>query len=135
VILVDTSAWIEFDRATGSAIDERLAGLIGGQADLAVTEPVSMGLLAGARDDDAADRLRQMLFSFHWIPVEPATDFDAAARIYRACRAAGVAPRGLVDCLVATIALRAGATVLAGDRDFARIARVFPLRLDEATPR
>jgi len=30
VILVDTSAWVEYDRATGSPVDERLAELIAG---------------------------------------------------------------------------------------------------------
>ena len=28
VILADTSAWVEYDRATGSAVDDRLAELI-----------------------------------------------------------------------------------------------------------
>ena len=38
MILVETSAWVEYDRATGSATDQRLAALVvdGG---IAVTEP------------------------------------------------------------------------------------------------
>jgi hypothetical protein len=34
VILADTSAWIEYDRATGSAVDERVAALIAADGPL-----------------------------------------------------------------------------------------------------
>lgn len=53
MILADTSSWIEYDRATGSAIDERLTTLItdgdGDRDMLAVTEPVMLDVLSGAR--------------------------------------------------------------------------------------
>lgn len=42
MILADTSAWIEYDRATGSAVDERLQAVIAAEQLLAVTEPVMM---------------------------------------------------------------------------------------------
>ena len=47
VILVDTSAWVEYDRATGSATDLHLTDLIASGVDLAATEPVLMEVLAG----------------------------------------------------------------------------------------
>ena len=40
MILVDTSAWVEYDRATGSGIDQRLTELITDDGEVAVTEPV-----------------------------------------------------------------------------------------------
>jgi predicted nucleic acid-binding protein len=48
MILADTSAWVEYDRATGSAVDTRLTRLIADEEPLAVTEPVIMEVLAGA---------------------------------------------------------------------------------------
>jgi len=39
VILADTSAWVEYDRATGSPVDRRLTELISTDGPLAVTEP------------------------------------------------------------------------------------------------
>ncbi len=129
MILVDTSAWVEYDRATGSTFDEQLTNLISTGSDLAVTEPVLMEVLAGARDDTAARRLRGMLMSFSWIPADPYADFEAAARIHRSCRAAGITPRGLIDCMIAAIAIRSDAQLLAADGDFARMATVVPLRL------
>ena len=130
MILVETSAWIEFDRATGSATDQALTSLIkAGGKDITVTEPVMMEVLAGARSQQAADQLRRLLTSFAWEPLEPVADFDGAAKIYRSCRAAGITPRGLVDCMIANIAIRSGARLLAADRDFAAMATVVPLRL------
>ena len=48
MILADTSAWMEFDRATGSPVDRRLTTLVGQRRSLATTEPVMMEVLAGA---------------------------------------------------------------------------------------
>ena len=128
MILVDTSAWVEFDRGTGSAVDLRLQQAMR-DGDVLVCEPVLMEVLAGARDDTRASRLRSLLTSFGWLPLEPAADFEGAARVHRRCRRAGVTPRGLTDCLVVTIALRSGAHLLAADADFHRMAAVMPLRL------
>jgi predicted nucleic acid-binding protein len=129
MILVDTSAWVEYDRATGSAVDRALTELIGSGADIAVTEPVLMEVLAGARDEVRLDQLSRLMTSFDWIPVEVATDFDGAAEVYRRCRAAGITPRGLIDCMVASIAIRSGAALLGADRDFEEMTRVLPLAL------
>ena len=48
MILADTSAWVEYDRATGSAADERLTQLIADGDSLVITEPLVMEVLAGA---------------------------------------------------------------------------------------
>jgi len=130
MILVDTSAWIEYDRRTGSLVDNRLVELITSDGAIAVTEPILMETLAGARDDRAADDLRRLLTSFGWVTADSSADFEGAARVYRACRGEGVTPRGLIDCMVAAIALRTGSRVLSADRDFARIAEVVPLQIE-----
>lgn len=88
-----------------------------------------MEVLAGARDESRHDDLRRLLTSFRWLPADPVADFEGATRIYRACRAAGVTPRGLIDCMIANIAIRTGSVLLASDHDFGEIARVVPLRL------
>ncbi len=49
MILADTSAWVEYDRATGSAVDLRLSALIAADGPIAVTEPIVMEVVAGAR--------------------------------------------------------------------------------------
>ena len=135
MILADTSAWVEYDRATGSAVDKRLAQLISQGGPLAVTEPVVMEVLAGARDDHREGDLRRLLLRFKLLGFDAAGDFEAAARIYRLCRAAGVTPRGMVDCMIAAVAWRHGAAMLAHDADVERVARVVGIDLDEASLR
>ena len=133
MILVDTSAWVEFDRATGSTVDLRLTHLISTTDEVAVTEPVVMEVLAGARDQRREQDLRRLLSRFSLLRFRPVVHFDGAVAIYRACRAEGVTPRGLVDCMIAAVAQGAGAALLAQDRDLARIATVMDMRLDPAT--
>jgi predicted nucleic acid-binding protein len=133
VILADTSAWVEYDRATGTSAHRRLHEVIAADGPLAVSEPVLAEVLAGARDDRRERELRRLLMRFPLLPFEAAIDFDGAVRIYRECRRAGVTPRGLINCMIAAVALRHGAHLLAHDADLARIATVVPLSLDDAS--
>jgi predicted nucleic acid-binding protein len=133
VILADTSAWVEYDRATGSTVHKRVAELIASQGELAVTEPVMMEVLAGARSEERAFDLRRLLLRFEWLPFDTAADFEAAARIYRMCRASGITPRGMVDCMIAAVAWRHGAVLLAADVDLSRIATVVGIDLDDGS--
>ena len=133
MILADTSAWIEYDRATGSAVDERVAELIAADGPLMVTEPVVMEVLAGARDDARESDLRRLLLRAGLLPFDATTDFDAASRIYRRCRRSGITPRGMIDCMIAAVAWRRGAALLCRDGDLNHVARVVGIDLDEAS--
>jgi predicted nucleic acid-binding protein len=135
VILADTSAWVEFDRATGSPVDRRVAELIDADGPLATTAPVVMEVVAGARDAARELQLRRLLQRFELLAFDAAVDFDGAARIYRRCRAAGVTPRGMIDCMIAAVAWRLDATLLAQDADIGRIAGVIGIATDDAMPR
>ena len=48
MILVDTSAWVEFLRDTGSPVCTRVDELLGGE--IATCDPIRMEVLAGARN-------------------------------------------------------------------------------------
>ena len=135
MILADTSAWVEYDRATGSAVDLRLSELIADEGPVAVTEPVIMEVLAGARSDAREADLRRLLLRFQLCRFDPAADFDGAARIYRRCRQAGVTPRGLLGCMIPAIARRHRATLLSGDGVLRHVARVIGIDLDESSRR
>jgi predicted nucleic acid-binding protein len=133
VILADTSAWVEYDRATGSPVDQRLTELISNDGPLAVTEPVIMEVVAGARTDNREADLRRLLLRFNLLRFDTAVDFDAAASIYRTCRRSGVTPRGMVDCLIASVAHRHRATLLASDTALSRVATIIGIDLDDAS--
>jgi predicted nucleic acid-binding protein len=129
VILVDSSAWVEFLRATGSPAHLHLRSVLQEEADLASTDVIVMEILAGARDDADRDRLRRLLYGLEFLAVDGPADYESAAEIYRACRKGGETPRKLTDCLIAAVAMRADAALLCEDADFAAIARHTTLRL------
>jgi predicted nucleic acid-binding protein len=129
VILVDTSAWIEFQRATGSPADRRLTAAIDAGERLATTGLVLLEILAGARDERHARGLRRLLGRCRFLSLEEPSDFEAAAALYRACRREGATIRRLPDCLIAAAAIRTGTTLLHQDADFEVIARHAPLAL------
>ena len=130
MILVDTSAWVEFDRATGSAVDAALTALIAAGDDVAVTEPVIIEVVAGARDEQRERELQRLMRRFMLLRFDGAVDFDAAARIHRMCRRAGVTPRGMVDCMIASVALRHGATMLTADSDLERVGKIIGVAME-----
>jgi predicted nucleic acid-binding protein len=101
----------------------RLRRLIERNEDLALTEVILMELLAGARSGTALRDLRSRLLGFKILPLEGLADFEEAGLIYRACRDAGETLRSLSDSLIAVPVIRAGASLLHNDADFAAIAR------------
>lgn len=129
MILVDSSAWVELLRATGSVVHRQLRSAIESRVIIATTDIVLMEILAGARDASDRDWLRRLLYSQHFLPTEGPVDYENAAELYRVCRAGGETPRRLTDCLIAGIAIRNKAELLSRDSDFDAIARHTPLRL------
>jgi predicted nucleic acid-binding protein len=129
VILVDSSAWVEFLRATGSPVHLRLRSALERGAELASTDVIAMEILAGARDDADRDRLRRLLYGLEFLAVDGPADYEYAAELYRLCRRGGEMPRKLSDCLIAAVAIRTEAELLCEDADFLAIARHSPLRL------
>jgi predicted nucleic acid-binding protein len=126
VILPDTSAWVEYFRATGSATHVRVRALVGSQR-VATTGPVVMELLAGTPTDSDRVRVRRMAAACEWLPAGDPDDYLQAAAIYRACRRGGENIRATIECVIAAVAIRAGAEVLHHNRDFDAIARHAPL--------
>lgn len=127
MILVDTSAWVEFLRGTGSDVCNRVDALLA--QEIATCEPVRMELLAGARDDRHLDQLRRLLGRPALVSVAP-EDYESAATLYRSCRRAGETVRKLIDCLIAAVAIRERLAILHLDSDFAVLARHTPLLID-----
>lgn len=120
MILIDTSAWVEFLRDTGSPACVEVDRLLGSR--IATTDPIVMEVLAGARDDRHLHDLRGLLGRAVRLRCEP-VDFDIAALLYRACRQQGETVRKLLDCLIAAVAVRTKSPVLHADADFDALAR------------
>ena len=127
MILVDTSAWIEFLRDTGSLACQRVDDLLA--TEIATCDVVRMEVLAGARNEQHLQQLRRLLARASTLPTEPA-DYDAAAALYRTCRQRGHTVRKLIDCLIAAVAIRGNVPILHRDADFDILAQHTPLQVD-----
>lgn len=126
MILIDTSAWIDFLRdEPGSLTDVVDAAL---DAEAAICDAISMEVLAGARDERHLVLLRGLLARATVIPTAP-EDYDHAAFLYRACRRKGETVRKLADCLIASLAIKADLPLLHSDRDFTTLERHTDLRV------
>ncbi len=125
--LLDTSAWVEYLRDTGSRACEEVGRLlVSPPLTVVTTPPVVMELLAGAPSAQALQSLEQLTTGLRSLALEPDLDFHAAAAAYRAARRQGVTVRGLLDCLIAVVAQRHGASLVHRDGDLAAVAAVLP---------
>jgi predicted nucleic acid-binding protein len=128
MILIDTSAWIEYLRATGSAAAIEVRRLLSTEADRVVMcEPVAMEILSGAVDDDKHAKLERLVNGLPSLRIDDAVDFRSAAAIYRAARRAGPTIRSVKDCLIAAVSMRHGASIVHRDADFEVIAAITAL--------
>ena len=123
MILVDSSAWIELLRQTESPVDLRLRAAIDSDEQQAIVGVMLLELLAGARDEAHAKRLRRMLAGARLLRLQEPSDHESAADLYRACRRGGSTIRRVPDCLIAAVAIRHGIELLHQDSDFDELAR------------
>lgn len=126
MILVDTSAWVEFLRDTGSPVCTRVDELLDGE--IVTCDPIRMEVLAGARDESHLVDLRRLLARASVIEMLSG-DYEDAAALYRMCRRRGATVRKLIDCLIGGVAIRADVPVLQADSDFEVLARHTSLQL------
>ena len=125
MILIDTSAWIEFLRDTGSDVCNAVDDLL--NRDIAICDAISMEVLAGARDEQHLIQLRGLLARAAVVPTRPA-HYDEGAALYRACRRQGETVRRTFDCLIAAVAIGADLPILHRDSDFDALERHTDLR-------
>lgn len=126
MILIDTSAWIEFLRDTNSDVCNRVDDLI--DSSIATCDPIRMELLAGATSAENLGDLRALLARTTVLSTHP-EHYEMASSLYRSARSRGLTVRSTVDCLIAAIAIDHGLPLLTADRDFAFLAQVSDLIL------
>ena len=126
MILIDTSAWVEFLRDTGSAVCNRVDDFL--DDEVATCDVVRMELLAGARGEHHLQSLRRLLARATLLSTLP-VDYESGAMLYRRCRERGETVRKLMDCLIASVAIRSGVPLLHDDRDFEVLSRHTELRI------
>lgn len=127
-ILVDTSAWIEFLRGTGSQTNVAVRSLIETDRPMATTDIVAMELLMGASSPTKRGQIWSLLNRCIMFPTRPLFEYERAAELYIRCRGAGFTPANTNDLLIAAVAIAKGVAILDADSNFEQIAAITPLR-------
>lgn len=126
MILVDTSAWIDFFRGVeplASRVDALLA-----DDEVAICGPILTELRRGLRSAGERRRVLGLLVACHDLP-QPAELWAEAGDLGFALRRRGTTVKTF-DLLIATWALGTGLPLLTGDADFRLIRRAgVPLEL------
>ena len=133
MILVDSSAWIDYYSNPKSDISTQLRSIISNAPEnIVIPNIVVTEVLQGIRNDNVYNDIKDSLLSytiFCGISVNIYTD---AAEIYRSCRKKGITINSTIDTIIASIALDNNLEILTADNDFYNIARLYPIRFYKA---
>ena len=129
MILIDTSAFIDFLNKTGSPFDREIESLISKDKETAIADIVLTEVLQGIKNDKDYAEVKKSLLSFPVYSLKDIDSFIAAADLYRKCRKKGLTIRNTIDLLVAQIALENDLILMHNDRDFDTLADMCNLRI------
>lgn len=133
MILLDTSALIEFLNRTGSRHDKAIEELIINDTDIAIAEITLTEVLQGIRSERDYLEVRSSLMTLTTLSLRDHDSYTKAADLFRKCRSKGLTIRSTVDLLIAQTAIENNAELLHNDRDFEAIASFSPLRIYPVT--
>lgn len=126
-MIPDTSAWIEYLRATGSEVYRCMKRAIESRQPVYLLPVVYQEVLQGAAGLPQFIRLQDLLDNAHfWSPHDAYETAREAALLYARCRWQGITIRSPNDCLIAACAIEAGLPLLHADHDFGHIASIEP---------
>lgn len=128
MVLVDTSAWIEFFR-NGKADVVRSVDHYLETDDVAIGDLIYCEVMQGIYKDAARREIEDL---FRTLPRFELVGFDIAAKSaanYRLLRKRGVTVRKTIDVLIGTFCAENDLPLVHNDRDFALMARHIGLRI------
>ena len=129
MILVDTSALIDFFKGKNTEAGRKLTYLLQQKLPVGICSVVFQEILQGAASEKEYHILAKYLEGQRFYhPMDPVGSYARAAKIYLDCRKRGITIRSTIDCLIAQIALEHNLLLLHDDKDFEAIAKVVPLR-------
>jgi hypothetical protein len=129
LILIDTSAFIEFLNHTGSPFDREIEFLLSNDEDIAIADIIMTEILQGVKDDREMNEIKKSLLAFPVFSLKGIDSYIAAAGLYRKCRKKGVTIRSTIDLLISQIAVENDLILLHNDNDFRNIAKVCSLKI------
>ncbi len=127
-VLVDTSAWIDFFRKKDPTRHGFVASLLR-QGYAAATGIICLELLRGAKTSKELTFLTDLFETIEMVNTSHATYIDAGKMGYELARNGYTL--GVVDLMIAQLAIENGLALFTLDEHFTIIARSFPVKLIE----
>jgi predicted nucleic acid-binding protein len=125
-LLIDTSLWVDYTRwKSPPSLKQFIAPYIL-NPDAYLAEPIIFEVLRGAREDEKPILKK----AFNLLPTlsTPATLWERAVELTEKCRTAKFTA-GVMDVIIAAVALEHAAEVVTFDGDFRSIAAISGLRV------
>ena len=127
MVLVDTTVWIDFFKASSLPHVEVLENLISKREDICICGIILSEVLQGVRKDSEYKKTRELFENLIILPMHNSI-FFRSAEIYRALRRKGITIRKPLDCMIASVAVENEIPLLHNDRDFNPIEKYFGLK-------
>ncbi len=127
MILVDTSAWIDFFVDSPARHVELLSKYIENGENIATCGIVITEVLQGIKKDTEYAKTRALFSSIIYLPMQHST-FIKSADIYRGLRKNGITIRKSLDCMIASLVIENDIYLLDNDHDFYYIEQYIGLK-------
>lgn len=128
IILVDTTAWIDFFAARSLPHVAVLEDLIEHREDICTCGIILTEVLQGIRKNTEFRKTRDLFNTLIWLPM-PYSVFLRSAEIYRKLREKGITIRKPLDCIIASTAIENDVQLLHNDKDFQPIEKYCGLKV------
>jgi predicted nucleic acid-binding protein len=128
MVIVDTTVWVHYLKGNENAQTEWFDRNVGREA-LGLTDLILCEVLQGVPADEDFAAVSQQLLEFALFSTGGAEIAISAAQNYRSLRRRGFTVRKTVDCLIATLCMREGFSLLHRDRDYDVFERELALRV------
>ena len=128
MILVDTSAWIDYFRGLDAAHTDLLDRELS-QNRIATGDLILAEFLQGFREESAYEEAKGLMETLEYFDMVGREVAMASAQNYRLLRREGVTVRKTIDVMIATFCIANDLELLHNDRDFDHIQRKLGLRV------
>jgi predicted nucleic acid-binding protein len=128
MVIVDTSAWVEFFRAGRSAVAEKVDRCLGGDL-VGIGDLIYCEVMQGLHSPRERKRVGSLFLSLPRFEMVGFAVAEKSAANYRLLRSRGVTVRKTIDVLIGTFCAERGFEILHNDRDFTLMVPHIGLRI------
>ena len=130
MILIDTSAWVEYFHDGAPAVVASVDGALSGHR-VAMGDLIYCEVMQGLRRDKDRARVSSLFSSLSRVELGGFVNAEKSADNYRKLRSRGVTVRKTVDVLIATFCAENGYWLVHHDRDFELMCPHIPFTIFE----